>query len=146
MVFVIFLIQYCSPFLFVIVNTLYTCCFIQFSKSVKRKNGEEICICIVFYNYTIAFTSALCSCGLRVLSGATCFQPEDLLVFLKMWVCCQQILSVFVYLGMSSFFLYFWRILMPDIAFWWTSSFFQHFKYVILLLSDFLGFWWEIGY
>lgn len=39
------------------------------------------------------FASALCSCGFELMSGATCFQCEELSVFLVRQVCYQQILS-----------------------------------------------------
>ena len=52
-----------------------------------RKN-KNVFIVFKKYNYIITYTSTPYSCGFKLLSGFTCFNPEEIaLVFLVKQVC-----------------------------------------------------------
>lgn len=84
--------------------------------------------------------------GFEFLFSILSFQPEELpLAFLLGQVYWQQTPSALVYLGMSSFLLYFWRIAFLDIELLVNSFFFQHFKLVIPMPSAIHDFWWKVN-
>lgn len=70
---------------------LHASCFMQLLlKSVKRKKGEELCISNVFIITLLTSPLLVFPCGFGLLSGVTCFGPEEsYLIYFVRCVCLQ---------------------------------------------------------
>ena len=84
-------------------------------------------------------------CGVKLLSGVTCFLLKDLdLVFLVRYISWQWILSIFVYLWMFHF--NFWKVVLLDRIFFVDHVFFENFGYIIPMPIDLHFYWLKVIY